>query len=93
MSADADPRRARLARVLGWIAGGIAGFLANYLAWSAAVDRGVPWPAEPTTFVAFVAGAFGGMAAADRLGARAAPILATVLAVLLVVAVAVAASG
>ena len=65
-----DARQARVARwttAFGWTAGGSLAMLLNYVAFLAV---GPGYPTVPTTFGAFVAGAFGGMALADRLGAR-----------------------
>lgn len=53
----------------GWLAGGTAGFVLNLLvARFVGPDR---YPVAPTTFVLFLAGAFGGMTLADRLGVKA----------------------
>ncbi|MDQ3032699.1 MAG: hypothetical protein M3Y87_09800 [Myxococcota bacterium] len=57
----------RLTTVFGWIAGGSLGLLANYPIYLAV---GEGYPKGPSTFVAFLLGAFGGMAVADRLGPR-----------------------
>ncbi len=88
---DASRASHRLTTVLGWIAGGCLGLLTSYGAF---LVVGQAYPAVPTTFVLFLAGAFVGMAVADRLGARgfrplgvAAGVLLS-LVVLLVVAVA-----
>ncbi len=64
---DSDPRR-RWATALGWLSGGFGAVLLNLGAFTL---WGEGYPIEPTSFVAFLAGAFGGMAAADRLGDRA----------------------
>lgn len=64
--ASADSRR-RLTTAFGWIAGGSLGLLLNYALYYAI---GESYPTVPTTFVTFLAGAFGGMHLADRLGAR-----------------------
>ncbi|HJL44652.1 MAG TPA: hypothetical protein RMG45_02405, partial [Polyangiaceae bacterium LLY-WYZ-15_(1-7)] len=64
---EPQPNR-RAATVLGWLAGGGGALLLNfglYHAW------GTDYPVQPTSFVLFVVGAFGGMALADRLGERA----------------------
>lgn len=53
--------------MFGWIAGGSAGLLVNYGLF---VAFGEGYPTAPTTFATFLAGAFGGMALADRLGER-----------------------
>ena len=65
--ADDPTRRTRLTTVFGWIAGGALGLLANYAIFLAV---GESYPTVPTTFVAFLLGAFGGMALADRLGPK-----------------------
>jgi peptidoglycan/LPS O-acetylase OafA/YrhL len=62
-----DDRRRRLTTVFGWVAGGSLGLLLNYLLFLAIGDG---YPTVPTTFVLFLAGAFGGMSLADRLGPR-----------------------
>lgn len=63
--------RARLTTALGWVAGGSAGMLLNYPLFLAFSDEmGHGYPVVPTTFVLFVAGAFGGMAIADRGGEK-----------------------
>lgn len=62
-----EDRRKRLTTVFGWVAGGALGLLVNYAVFLAV---GEGYPTVPTTFVAFVAGAFAGMALADRLGVR-----------------------
>jgi hypothetical protein len=62
-----EDRIRRMTTVFGWIAGGSLGLLANYPLYLA---FGESYPKGPTTFVAFLLGAFGGMAVADRLGAR-----------------------
>lgn len=51
----------------GWIAGVALGVLLNYGVFQLV---GEGYPQVPTTFVAVVAGAFGGMALADRMGER-----------------------
>ncbi len=58
----------RIATGLGWFVGGGLALLLNYFAF---VAVGPGYPAAPTSFVAFVAGAFGGMWVADRLGSKA----------------------
>jgi hypothetical protein len=60
-------RKKRMTTAFGWIAGGSLGLLANYPMY---IALGESYPKGPTAFVAFVAGAFGGMALADRLGPR-----------------------
>lgn len=53
--------------VFGWVAGGSSGLLVNYGLF---LTVGEGYPVAPTTFVTFLAGAFAGMALADRLGPR-----------------------
>jgi peptidoglycan/LPS O-acetylase OafA/YrhL len=66
----ASPRQ-RMTTALGWVAGGSAGMLLNYALFLAFSDEsGQGYPVVPTTFALFVAGAFGGMAIADRGGER-----------------------
>jgi VIT1/CCC1 family predicted Fe2+/Mn2+ transporter len=67
-----DRSRARIATVFGWIAGGALGLLVNYCIFLAV---GESYPTTYTTFALFILGAFGGMAAADRLGPRAFKVL------------------
>lgn len=62
-----DDRVRRLTTVFGWVAGGSLGLLLNYALYYAI---GEGYPTVPTTFALFLVGAFGGMALADRLGAR-----------------------
>jgi hypothetical protein len=69
---DASPEpasdaRARLTTAFGWVAGVCLGVLLNGLVFRLVGDG---YPQIPTTFVAVVAGAFGGMAIADRAGPR-----------------------
>lgn len=59
--------RRRMTTAFGWVAGVALGVLVNYGIFSVV---GEDYPQVPTTFVAVVAGAFGGMAVADRLGER-----------------------
>lgn len=66
-SDEAPVRKQRMTTVFGWVAGGSLGLLANY---PMVLTFGESYPKGPTAFVAFVAGAFGGMALADRLGVR-----------------------
>ena len=61
-----DPRR-RYTTAFGWLAGGLLGLMLNYGAF---LVIGEGYPVVPTTFVLFVAGAFSGMALADRLGGK-----------------------
>lgn len=61
-----DPR-ARLGTVFGWLAGGSLGLVVNYGMF---MIIGEGYPTTYTTFGLFLAGAFGGMALSDRLGAR-----------------------
>jgi len=60
--------RARATTAFGWLAGGALGLLLNYGVF---VQIGAAYPLGVTTFGAFVVGAFGGMAVADRYGPRA----------------------
>lgn len=62
-----DKTRARLTTAFGWLAGGATGLLVNYAAYLAVGDG---YPTTYTTFVLFLAGAFGGMWVADRVGPR-----------------------
>lgn len=63
-SADASLElRRRLTTAFGWIAGVCAALLLNGLVYRMVGDG---YPQIPTTFVAVVAGAFAGMAIADR---------------------------
>lgn len=78
----ADRARERWATAFGWIAGGALGLMVNY---GLARAVGESYPVTVTTFVAFLLGAFGGMAAADRLGARGFKPLALAAGVLLAV--------
>ncbi len=57
----------RMTTVFGWVAGGSLGLLVNYALF---LHFGEGYPTTPTTFVTFLAGAFGGMYVADRLGVR-----------------------
>src|SRR5688572_13791193 len=59
--------RRRMTTAFGWVAGVGLGVLVNYGIFTLV---GEGYPRTPTTFVAVVAGAFGGMAIADRLGER-----------------------
>lgn len=74
--------RERWTTAFGWIAGGALGLMVNY---GLARAVGESYPVTVTTFVAFLLGAFGGMAAADRLGARGFKPLALAAGVLLAV--------
>ena len=60
-------KRKRATTIFGWTAGGTLGLLLNYGLFLAV---GPSYPVVPTTFVLFIAGCFGGMALADRLGER-----------------------
>jgi hypothetical protein len=73
--------------VFGWLAGGFAALLLNYVAFLLA---GPAYPVTPTTFGAFVVGAFAGMAVADRLGERGFRPLGIAAGLFLVVAVGLA---
>lgn len=77
-------RRSRWATVFGWIAGGLGGLLVNF-GLEAVVGEWLPLPI--TTFVFFVAGAFAGMAVADRLGERGFRFLAISTGILLALAI------
>jgi hypothetical protein len=64
--AEASPQselRVRLTTAFGWVAGVCAGVLLNGLVFRMVGDD---YPQIPTTFVAVVIGAFGGMAIADK---------------------------
>lgn len=65
---DETERRRRVTTAFGWIAGGSLGLLLNYAFFLAIGPEG--YPTVVTTFVLFLAGAFGGMSLADRLGPR-----------------------
>ncbi len=65
-AASTEPSRRALI-TLGWSAGGGVGMTLNYAGFMILGDG--PWVA-PGTFVLFSVGAFGGMAAAERLGPR-----------------------
>ena len=67
MSEERDRTRERLSTIFGWIAGGALGVLVNFGLLRAIGDS---YPTTWTTFLLFVAGAFGGMSLADRLGPR-----------------------
>jgi hypothetical protein len=54
--------------VFGWLGGGALGLLTNF---GFLLAYGEGYPTTVTTFALFIAGAFGGMAVADRLGVRA----------------------
>lgn len=69
MTEDRKAARERLTTAFGWIAGGALALLANFGVYRAIGDEG--YPVTVTTFVAFLAGAFGGSWLADRLGTRA----------------------
>jgi hypothetical protein len=64
---EAPSFRRRMTTAFGWIAGVALGVLLNYGVYMLV---GESYPQVPTTFVAVVAGAFGGMGVADRLGER-----------------------
>jgi hypothetical protein len=70
--------------VLGWVAGALALLIVNFASYQAV---GEGYPVELTSFAAVVAGGFGGMAVADRLGPRATRVLGAVVGVLLAVVV------
>ncbi len=60
--------RERLTTAFGWLSGGALGLLANFGVYRAVGDT---YPVTISTFIVFVAGAFGGSWLADRFGARA----------------------
>lgn len=63
-----DEARKRLTTIFGWVAGGALGVLVNFgIAQAYGLER---YPTTWTTFVLFLAGAFGGLTLADRLGPR-----------------------
>jgi peptidoglycan/LPS O-acetylase OafA/YrhL len=64
---DRAERERKLTTAFGWVAGGALALLVNYGVF---LVVGPDYPTVPTTFVAFLAGAFGGMSLADRLGPR-----------------------
>ena len=66
--APEEERRRRLTTAFGWIAGGSLGLLIN---WPLYLAFGEGYPTGPTSFALFLAGAFGGMTLADRMGTRA----------------------
>ncbi|MBX3246809.1 MAG: hypothetical protein KF901_06490 [Myxococcales bacterium] len=72
--------QAKTATVLGWLVGGGAAVLLNFVLFQI---FGEGYPVAPTSFGLFVAGAFGGMWLADRLGARAVRVLGIATGVLL----------
>jgi len=80
---DEATKGSRLGVVLGWVAGALALLLLNFFAYHRYGDG---YPVEPTSFGAVVVGAFGGMAIADRLGARAPKVLGMVVGLLLATA-------
>ncbi|MBO6936148.1 MAG: hypothetical protein JJ863_14295 [Deltaproteobacteria bacterium] len=81
MSEEAAKKKgSKLGTVLGWLAGALALLLVNFFAYHSYGDG---YPVEPTSFGAVVVGAFGGMAIADRLGARAPKILGLTVGLLL----------
>ena len=67
MSAS-NPSKRRVGTIFGWLAGGSLGLL---LSLGLLYGLGDAYPARIGHFGLFVAGAFGGMAASDRLGDRA----------------------
>ena len=87
MSVDQRPGRRLLARALGGIAGALVGLVGNYLPYRWVTAAGGSYPVEPTTMVAVAIGILLGVEAADRLGKRAAPVLAAVLGVFLALAI------
>jgi len=77
--------RQRYATAFGWVAGGTLGLLIN---WGISAAYGEGYPLTWTTFALFLAGAFGGMTLADRLGSRAFKPLGIAAGVLIAVLVA-----
>ena len=67
--AHTDQTRKRLTTMFGWVAGGSAGVLINWGAYNLFGGGDSGYPVTLTTFVLFLAGAFGGMFLADRMGA------------------------
>ena len=65
MSEEAQKRR--IVTGLGWLSGGVSALMLNYVVYYL---WGESYPVQPTSFVAFLVGAFGGMALGDRLGER-----------------------
>ncbi len=62
-----DAQRRKIVTGLGWVSGGVTGLMLNsvmFYLW------GATYPGQPTSFVAFILGAFGGMALGDRLGEK-----------------------
>ena len=88
-AAPASDARARLTTAFGWVAGVCLGVLLNGLVFRLVGDG---YPQIPTTFVAVVAGAFGGMSIADRAGARAFAPLGIAAGVLLAIVLALVAA-
>jgi len=80
---SAQRGRKRATTLFGWLAGGSLGLLTNYGLFLAV---GSGWPVVPTTFAFFVAGCFGGMWVADRLGERGFRVLGVTAGVLVAVA-------
>ena len=62
-----DAQKRRIVTGLGWVSGGVAALMLNYVVYYVWGDG---YPVQPTSFVAFVLGAFGGMALGDRLGEK-----------------------
>lgn len=83
---SAAQTRKRMATAFGWVAGGALGLLVSYALFLAV---GSGYPTIVATFGLFVAGAFGGMWIADRLGARAFRPLGIAAGILFAVAVTV----
>lgn len=74
----------RISTVFGWIAGGSVGLILDYLLY---LVIGEAYPLIPATFALFVAGCFGGMWLADRLGERSFRVLGVAAGLLLALAV------
>ena len=62
-----DVQKKRIVTGLGWVSGGVTALMLNYVIF---YFWGEGYPVQPTSFVAFLLGAFGGMALADRLGEK-----------------------
>lgn len=62
-----DTQKSRIVTGLGWVSGGVSALMLNYVVFYLWGDA---YPVQPTSFVAFLVGAFGGMALGDRLGEK-----------------------
>ncbi len=83
MPTSSEKGRRRATTAFGWLAGGSLGLLVNYGLFLAA---GPSWPVVPTTFALFIAGCFGGMWVADKLGDRGFKVLGLTAGVLVALA-------